>query len=133
MAHSTSIRYDWDLATAAAKVAEGLPVWTLDEVRSRLDLSKREFADVVQISERTLNRRAKETRLSVDESDRVYRLSRLVERAALVLGGSDNARIWLKEPNVALGGAVPLEMARTGPGSSLVDQLLGRIEHGIPV
>lgn len=133
MAHSSIIRYDWDLATAAAKVAEGLPAWTLDEVRSRLDLSKREFAEVVQISERTLNRRAKESRLSVDESDRVYRLSSLVERASIVLGGPENARTWLKEPNVALGGVAPLDMARTGPGSRLVEQLLGRIEHGVPV
>lgn len=134
MAHSkTSIRYDWDLPTAARKVAEGLPAYTLERVRSQLDLSRKEFASVIQISERTLNRRSKEDRLSIDESDRVYRLSRLIYRAAEVLGGTDHASAWMKESNLALGGETPLDMARTEPGATMVKQLLGRIEHGIPV
>lgn len=123
----------WDLPTAARRVSEGLPVITLEIVRSKLSLSKREFAEVIQISERTLSRRAKETKLPMDESDRVYRFSRLIEFAANVLGGEEEAREWMKEGNFALGNETPLEFARTEPGAELVEQLLGRIEHGIPV
>ena len=130
---SNPVQYDWDLPTAARKVAEGLPTYTLERVRTTLDLSKREFAEIIQISERTLNRRSKEERLSVDESDRVYRLSRLVHRASDVLGGEVQACAWMKEPNVALDEETPLNMARTAPGVTMVEQLLGRIEHGIPV
>jgi uncharacterized protein (DUF2384 family) len=39
----------------------------------------------------------------------------------------------MKEPNVALDEETPLNMARTAPGVTMVEQLLGRIEHGIPV
>jgi len=123
----------WDLPTAARHVSEGLPANTLETVRTKLSLSKREFANVIQISERTLSRRAKEDTLPLDESDRVYRFSRLIEFASNVLGGEDDAREWMKEENFALGNATPLEYARTEPGAELVEQLLGRIEHGIPV
>ena len=129
----SSVSYlDWDLATAARRVAEGLPTYTLEEVRSKLSLSKREFADVIQISERTLTRRTREDTLPPDESDRVYRFSRLIELAAHVLGSEKEAREWMKEENYALGDATPLELARTEPGAGLVEQLLGRIEHGLP-
>ena len=123
----------WDLPTAAKRVAEGLPVTSLEEVRQVLDLSKREFADVIQISERTLTRRRKESVLPSDESDRVYRIARLVELATEVLGNEDDARQWMKESNVALGNQTPLEFSKSDPGAELVEQLLGRIDQGIPV
>lgn len=124
---------DWDLPTAARKVAEGLPTYALERVRERLSVSRKEFSEIIQISERTLSRRAKERALPVDESERVYRLSRLMELAARVLGSEDDARDWMKESNFALGGVTPLEYVRTEPGAELVEQILGRIEHGIPV
>lgn len=124
---------DWDLPTAACKVAEGLPTYALERVREKLSVSRKEFSDIIQISERTMSRRAKERSLPVDESERVYRLSRLMELAVRVLGSEDDARDWMKESNVALGDATPLAFLRTEPGAELVEQVLGRIEHGIPV
>ncbi|MBW1797126.1 MAG: DUF2384 domain-containing protein, partial [Deltaproteobacteria bacterium] len=35
------------------------------------------------------------------------------------------------EPARALGGKTPLEYADTEPGAQEVDELLGRIEHGV--
>lgn len=133
--HTTKdVRYaDWDLPTAAGRVAEGLPTYALVTVQDRLGLSNRELADAVLISTRTLARRKQEKKLPADESERVYRLNRLVEIAAQVLGGEAEARAWMKEPNFALSDATPLEVARTQPGAELVEQILGRIAHGIPV
>ncbi len=124
---------DWDLPTAANKVTEGFPTQTLKDVQEILNLSKREFADIIQISERTLSRRQKESVLPTDESDRVFRIARLVAFAKVVLGSEEEAREWMKEPNFALGNCTPLQLAKTDPGAELVEQLLGRIDHGIPV
>ncbi len=123
----------WDLPTAAKKVSEGLPTEALSTVQHRLGLSNSEMAHIVQISPRTLTRRKKEERLPPDESERVYRIARLVEIAAGVLGGKEEARQWMKEPNYALGEQTPLEVVRTEPGAGLVERLLGQIEYGIPV
>lgn len=64
--------------------------------------------------------------------ERAYRIARLTEIAAEVLGSEGEAKEWMKEPNFALGDQIPLEMARTEPGAALVECLLGQIEHGIP-
>jgi putative toxin-antitoxin system antitoxin component (TIGR02293 family) len=69
--------------------------------------------------------------LKPDESERVLRLIRLYQRAAEVLGGRDEARAWMQEPNFALGDDTPLHFADTEPGARRLEQLLGQIEHGI--
>jgi putative toxin-antitoxin system antitoxin component (TIGR02293 family) len=41
------------------------------------------------------------------------------------------ARKWLKEPSWALGDVIPLQYADTELGAQEVEDLLGRIEHGV--
>ena len=52
-------------------------------------------------------------------------------RAVEVLESEENARRWLTSPQFGLGGAVPLEYAETEVGAREVEDLLGRIEHGV--
>src|SRR5690554_3075952 len=116
------IKYsDWDLQTAARKIAEGLPSYALETVQERLHINTHELSDLVQIPVRTLNRRKKDSTLPPDESERVYRVNRLLELAAGTLGGSEEARRWMKEPAYALGGQRPVDMARTEPGARIVE------------
>lgn len=122
----------WDLPTAAEKVLEGFPIETLISLQARLGLTARELASTLLMTPRTLTRRTQRAeRLPVDESERVYRLARLFEDAARVLGGEEEARAWMREPNYALGEAVPLDLVRTQPGAELVRRVLGQIEYGI--
>jgi putative toxin-antitoxin system antitoxin component (TIGR02293 family) len=41
------------------------------------------------------------------------------------------AKKWLQTPQRALGGAVPLEFASTEAGAKEVENLIGRLEHGV--
>ncbi len=123
----------WDLSTAAAKISKGLPLRILTDIQKRLELSNTELAEAISIPVRTLARRRNEKRLSPTESERAWRIARLIDRAAEVLGGEEKARKWIKGPNYALGNVSPIEMAKTEPGTEIVEQLLGQIEHGIPV
>jgi putative toxin-antitoxin system antitoxin component (TIGR02293 family) len=112
-------------------IRDGLPSETIDWLRTELDLTVDDLAGVLHISPRTLNRRRKGGSLKPDESERALRLVRLYRRAADVLGGSEEAREWLREPNFALGDETPLQFADTEPGVRRVEQLLGQIEHGV--
>jgi uncharacterized protein (DUF2384 family) len=47
-------------------------------------------------------------------------------------GDKEAARGWLKTPAYAFKGETPLERARTEYGADQVEQLIGRIRHGIP-
>jgi putative toxin-antitoxin system antitoxin component (TIGR02293 family) len=115
-----------------AAVKQGLPVSAAEALGVHLDIPIRILSKVTNIPERTLLRRKREKEaLKPDESERVMRIGLLLERAAEVLGGLDNARAWLKSPNRALGGSTPLDYADTEPGAREVESLLGRLEHGV--
>jgi putative toxin-antitoxin system antitoxin component (TIGR02293 family) len=83
------------------------------------------------ISKATLHRRKAGGRLAPAESDRVVRFARLMGRAVVVLESEATARQWLSSPQFGLGGAVPLEYAETELGAREVEDLLGRLEHGV--
>jgi|ERR1700734_955454 putative toxin-antitoxin system antitoxin component (TIGR02293 family) len=85
---------------------------------------------VIQINERTAQRRRERGALSPEESDRVARIARVSQRAIDSLGDENRAREWLKRPNRALQDAAPLDLLSTDGGCELVTDELGRIEYG---
>jgi putative toxin-antitoxin system antitoxin component (TIGR02293 family) len=113
-------------------VEEGFSFGELERLRRNMGLSREEISELVQIRPRTLDRRKREGRLHPEESDRLLRASRVFGRAiALFEGDVEGALRWLSSSQRALGGAVPLEMARTEIGAREVEGLIGRLEHGV--
>lgn len=109
----------------------GFPVSTFEHLQAAMALSAGDLATTTNIALRTLTRRKREGRLHTDESERLYRLSALYDRSVQVLGDAETARHWFKTPKQALGGRSPLEYADTEPGAREVEDLLGRLEHGV--
>lgn len=118
-------------------IAVGIPVSAIARVKRVAGLSDEQMAQTVGVSRRTLSRRIQQAatdtqkRLTAAESDRLYRLARIIAHAEEVFGDQSEAQHWLKEPKRALGGETPLEAIKTEPGVQQVDLLLSRIEHGI--
>jgi putative toxin-antitoxin system antitoxin component (TIGR02293 family) len=116
----------------AALILAGLPAVVLRRVGTFLDLRPAKVGSIVNINEKTLDRRLKaHARLKPDESERVARLMRIISRATSVLESREHAREWLNRPLRELGGRSPLQVAATEPGAREVERVLGRIEHGI--
>jgi putative toxin-antitoxin system antitoxin component (TIGR02293 family) len=113
------------------KIQKGLRFSELETLQNSIDLPFEQLAAKLAISRSTLQRRKAAGRLSPDESDKVMRLSRLLEHATNVFGDIEKARAWLKFPQRGLGGAVPLDYAETEVGAREVDDLLGRIEYSV--
>lgn len=109
----------------------GLPFQELYDLQASLDVPLDRLFPMLGISKATLHRRKAEGRLGQAESDRVVRFARLLGRAIEVLESEQNARQWLAAPQLGLGGAVPLEYAETEVGAREVEDLLGRMEHGV--
>lgn len=112
-------------------IREGLPYTSLEAVMERFGLKREEVSWALDLPLRTLARRKQERRLSPGESDRLFRVVRIAVQAADVLGGREEASQWLHAPNRALGGQTPLELLDTDLGSRQVEDVLGRIEHGV--
>jgi putative toxin-antitoxin system antitoxin component (TIGR02293 family) len=120
-----------DRVAQIAALKSGLPIAAFDRLQESLGVPAAELAEVTHIAPRTLARRKREGRLQVDESERLLRVTLLFNRAVEVLGGAEAARQWFHGPRTALGGATPLAYADTEPGAREVEDLLGRIEHGV--
>lgn len=83
------------------------------------------------IPQRTFARRRKTLLLSPQESDRLYRLARIVSMAAEVLGSQTKARQWLCSPNRALAGEEPLQLLDTDIGARQMEEVLLRMSYGV--
>ncbi len=114
------------------RIRKGLPVKALGNLARSLGLPEREVARHVGISARTLARRKTEGRFHPDESNRITRLSMLFDDVVeLFEGNTTSAAHWFHTPKKALGGATPIEYADTEPGVREIQDLIGRLEHGV--
>ena len=113
-------------------IGSGFPFATLERVRQETGLPLERLAGSIGLSPRTLTRRKKEKRLSMAESDRLVTLTRLLTQAVELFEGQKPAALrWFAQPNRALGNLSPLEMAATETGAREVENLIGRLEHGV--
>ena len=112
-------------------VRRGLPSASVDALVRLTRITQTELAHALAIPERTLVRRKREGVLSAEESAKLVRFARVVERAETVFEDTDSALSWLQSPNASLGGVTPLSLLDTDIGADSVLDTLGRIEHGV--
>lgn len=119
---------------ADTAIRGGYPVAIAEQLQQVLGLTDAEMAQVLGRSRRTYTRyRNNQAQLGLPESERVFRYVRLLRRATTIFGSEEKAAWWMKEPNPALDGRSPFDVALTAPGAVLVDDLLASLEHGFPV
>ena len=111
-------------------IRAGFPPAVVEKLTQATGLTLRELADALDLSPRSLQRRRRSGKLAPYESDRLYRLARLLAVAVEYLGDGDRARRWLKRPNRALGGLAPIAAIDTEVGARQVENVLGRIAFG---
>ena len=112
-------------------VQKGFPFSTFEAVQKEIDISQKELSEILGIPTRTLSRRKEANHLSAVESDRLYRIIRIISFTVEVLGDLEKTRKWLKHPNIELGGETPLALLDTDIGVGLVEDVLNRIKYGI--
>lgn len=111
-------------------IREGSPPAVVDELMRASGLTLKELAGALDLSPRSLQRHSRTGRLARHESDRLYRLARIVALADECLGDHERALRWLKRANRALGGLAPVARLDTELGARQVENILGRIAYG---
>jgi putative toxin-antitoxin system antitoxin component (TIGR02293 family) len=126
----TKVTRDLDFAET---IETGFPQISLERVKSALDLNDIQVSSTLGISQKTMGRIRKDParRLPPSLSDRLYRIARLIALAIEVLEDGEEARKWLRRPQIGLNNKIPLELMNTEAGAREVEDLLGRIEHGV--
>jgi putative toxin-antitoxin system antitoxin component (TIGR02293 family) len=125
------IRGDVERLDLHDRIRRGLPYSALQGLTARFRLPKGQLSVVLGLPPSTEVRRKKARKLSQQESDRLFRLARVLALARLTLGSDEAAATWLQESNRALGGATPLDLLETAPGAHEVETILGRLDYGV--
>lgn len=103
-----------------------------DRVGGLASLTDIELARTLNMSVRNLHRLKPDEKLSRDASERLLLLTNLLRHGLDVFDNdSQTLTEWLRSPIRELNSQSPLYLLDTTTGFGLVDDVLGRIEHGI--
>ena len=116
-------------ADLARIVHRGIRLAVLAHVQ-KAGFSKQEIEHFIIPARTWRHRKTKREPLSIEESDRVVRLTRIQALAEDVFGDVQRGNRWLREPLGILDGRSPLEVARTEAGARLIEQLLAKLDWG---
>ena len=120
------------LADLNRLVVAGLPLRSLRLVSCRFRPERRTGVEQLVVPRTTMLRRERSGVLSTEESERLERLARITALAEHVLESHEEAEQFLTSPLALLDG-VPIEIAVTDLGARRVEEVLWRMEFGLPV
>lgn len=110
---------------------QGLPKSGLMALAQKISLTLNEFANILHLSERTLQRYDDNAIIKTEYAEKAVELARLYTRGQEVFGSLDKFKTWMKTPLHAFKGEAPVSLLDTSIGFDMVFKELGRIEHGI--
>jgi putative toxin-antitoxin system antitoxin component (TIGR02293 family) len=116
-------------ADLARLVRRRIPLRVLTCIK-RIGFSDQEIWQYIIPARTQRHRKARKERLTIDESDRLVRLTRIQALAEEVFGDMEKANRWLRERLGILDDKTPLEIAQTDSGARVVEQLLAKIDWG---
>lgn len=100
---------------------------------SAMGLERSEIDSLIIASRTLQHRRSRRERLTVEESDHVLRVVRVISATEAVYGSRERALNWLRRPHSRLDGRAPLSLLRTDTGSRIVEEMLVQIDEGMVV
>ncbi|MEO7213648.1 antitoxin Xre-like helix-turn-helix domain-containing protein [Mucilaginibacter sp.] len=119
---------DFDMVKLAR---QGFPKKALLALAKKISLSIQELANILHISERTLQRYEDDAIIKTEYAEKAVELARLYTRGEEVFGSLDKFKLWVKAPSLVFNGEAPVSFLDTSAGFDMVFNELGRIEHGI--
>jgi putative toxin-antitoxin system antitoxin component (TIGR02293 family) len=96
-----------------------------------LDFSVSQMAEVLPVTQRTIQRYSRTHRFNQMVSEQILQITEVALRGADVLGSRTKFVTWMKSNSPALGNRTPASLLGSRFGAELVLDELGRIEHGV--
>ncbi|MEM1119194.1 MAG: antitoxin Xre/MbcA/ParS toxin-binding domain-containing protein [Bacteroidota bacterium] len=111
---------------------KGIAYSMFSSIATASPFSMKEWSNFLHVSERTLQRYNKSEKLfEPRHTERILEIAQIQKKGTEVFESSDTFNQWLNIENLALGGIKPKELLDNSFGIQLLNDELGRIEHGI--
>lgn len=119
------IRSELDFADV---ITQGFPAASIKVLQNHLSFNESEMAQMVSLSSKTFRERKL---FKGNEGNHAYTVARIIVVAEEALGDRTAAREWLQAKQTSLGNRIPLKLISTSAGAQAVEDVLGRIKHGV--
>ncbi len=97
-----------------------------------IELTNNVWANIINVNPRTFSRiKTDQKTLNTPQTEKVIQLVILYEKGIDVFGDKEKFIKWLNRERIPLGGIKPIEILDTIQGMKVLENELGRIEHGI--
>ncbi|MGN6340127.1 MAG: type II RES/Xre toxin-antitoxin system antitoxin [Ginsengibacter sp.] len=114
------------------KISRDISFNDFKKMASKVDFTQKEWADILHISERTLQRYAhNDGSFSSGTVDRIHQINKVFQRGKEVFGSYQKFNLWLRDNPYMLEGRLSIHSLASIEGINNVLTQLGRIEHGI--
>ena len=105
----------------------------VDEVAALVGLTDKEMAYALNMTPRNLHRLSDQQRFGVDASERLLLLKNLLLHALDTFEDRKPTVLsWFRTPIRELANQAPIQLLDTVTGFGLVDDVLGRLDYGLP-
>ena len=112
---------------------QGMMRSEVDEIAALVGLTDKEMAYALNMTPRNLHRLRDDQRFGVDASERLLLLKNLLLHALDTFDGRKTTiLVWLRTSIRELTNQTPLQLLDTVTGFGLVDDVLGRLDYGLP-
>lgn len=119
------------LYTSGKKLNE-YSITKFNSLNKKLLFSQAEWASILHISDRTLQRYLKEHKSFEGlYAEHLYQLENMADLALEVFGHTDLVKSWLQESKNVLGKVLDFSALKSFWGVKLISNELGRILHGV--
>lgn len=113
-------------------VREGIQFHLFMNIVSKSPFNITEWASFLHLSDRTMQRYKKEQKtFDPIHSEKILEVTLIYKRGVEVFGDTGRFNSWLNSNNIALGNIKPKELLDNTFGINLLQDELGRIEHGV--
>lgn len=109
----------------------GITKSAVSHLADYLSLSWKQIADLLPVTERTLQRYSSQQHFNCAVSEQVIHIAEVVAKGAEVFKDKKKLAAWLNTPHKVFNGKTPFDMLGSRFGMELVLEELGRIGFGV--
>lgn len=96
-----------------------------------LSLSVSQIAQLLSVTERTIQRYSRQQRFNRVVSEQILQIAEVVARGVEIFGDKEKFLSWMKTPNFTLNNITPASLLSSRFGNEIVLDELGRIDYGV--